>query len=185
MKYLSKYEIAFKGLKEGKHQFTFEIDDRFFEQFDNSEVKRGKAVANVILTKQSTLMILDLTVNGEVELLCDRCLESYLQPTSNSSKLYIKFGAVAEDSGEDIIVITHDEYEINAAQYLYELIILGLPIKHAHPFDAKGNSTCDPEMENKLNEYLVEESTESENEETDDDEPIDERWSELKKLLDK
>ena len=179
MRYLSKYDIAFKGLREGRHQFEFDIDDKFFEKFENSEVVIGDLKAAVELTKQSTLMIIEMAVEGTVELLCDRCLENYNQAVSNESKMYIKFGAEAEELNDDVIVLPLEENQINIAQYLYELIILGLPIKHVHPDDEEGNSACNPEMLDKLNEYLVEELDEEEN-----DEPIDERWSELKKLLD-
>ena len=180
MRYLSKYDIAFKGLKEGKHQFEFEIDDKFFERFENSEVTKGALIGTVEINKQSTLMILEMAVNGTVELLCDWCLENYQQPVTNQSKMYIKFGAEAEELNDDVIVLPLEDNQINVAQYLYELIILGLPIKHVHPDDEEGNSTCDPEMLGKLNEYLVEEVDDDE----EVDEPIDERWSELKKLLD-
>ena len=181
MKYLAKYDIAFKGLKEGKHQFEFEIDDKFFEQFENSMVEKGTVDAEVLFTKQSTLLILNMSVKGSVELLCDRCLENYQQELTNSSTLYVKFGNKNEEDNDEIIVIPFEENQIQLAQYLYELIILGLPIKHVHPIDKDGNSTCDPEMENKLNEYLVEEVSDLDNNE---EEPIDERWNELKKLLD-
>lgn len=180
MRYLSKYNIAFKGLKEGKHQFEFEIDDKFFERFENSEVTKGELVGEVEINKQSTLMILEMAVKGTVELLCDRCLEDYWQPVNNQSKMYIKFGAEAEDLNDDVIVLPLDENQINVAQYFYELIILGLPIKHVHPDNKDGKSTCNPEMLKKLNEYLVDEVDDDE----ETDEPIDERWSELKKLLD-
>jgi uncharacterized protein len=177
MDYLSKYAIAFKGLKEGSHSFEFEIDDKFFEKFENSEVQKGSLKADVVLTKQSTLMILDLAVKGTVELICDRCLEVYHQKIKNESKMFVKFSHNEdEDMSEEIIVISYEEYQINVAQYLYELIILGLPIRHIHP-TKKGKSECNPEMVEKLNQYLVEEAPEEE-------EPIDERWSELKKLLD-
>lgn len=181
MRYFSEYDIAFKGLKEGLHQYNFEIDDKFFEQFENSLVVKGKVMANVTLTKQSTLLILDMEIEGSVELQCDRCLENYQQSVTNNNKMYVKFGTEAEDQSDEIIVISFDEHELNLAYYLYELIILGLPIQHVHPMDEQGNSTCDPEMLEKLNEYLVEEEDISSEE---DDEPIDERWSELKKLLD-
>lgn len=182
MRYISKYDIAFKGLKEGIHQFVFDIDDKFFEQFENSLVESGNITADVELTKQSTLMILNMTVSGNVELQCDCCLDYYLQPVSNNNKMYVKFGHKEEDESDDIIVVPFEENKLNIVQYLYELIILGLPIQHFHPNDKNGNSTCNPEMLEKLNEYLVDENIEDN--EDDNDEPVDERWNELKKLLD-
>ena len=179
MNYLSKYDIAFKGLIAGDHHFEFECDDKFFDKFENSEVKLGQVDAKVKLTKQSTLMILEIAVKGTVELMCDRCLDNYQQKVKNKSKLFIKFGKEAEEMSDDVIVITTDEYHINSAQYIYELIILGLPIKHVHPNDKKGNITCNPEMVKTLNKYLVEEEDIQ-----DEEPPVDDRWSELKKLLD-
>jgi uncharacterized metal-binding protein YceD (DUF177 family) len=123
-------------------------------------------------------MILELSVKGTVDLLCDRCLDFYSQKVNSKSKLFVKFGHQEEDDGDEIIINFYDDYQINVAQYLYELVILGLPIKRVHPMDETGQSTCDPEMLKKLDEYLVEESQE------EDDEPVDERWNELKKLLD-
>jgi uncharacterized protein len=177
MNYLSKYEIAFKGLKEGVHQFNYELDNKFFDKFENSEVKKGFLKAEVSLTKQTTLMILEFSVKGTVELVCDRCLDNYNQKVSNKSKLFVKFGSEDEELSEDVLLISHDEFQINVAQYFYELVILGLPIKRVHPVDKKGQSACDPEMIKKLNEYLVIEQ------ETEEQEPVDERWNELKKLI--
>jgi uncharacterized protein len=177
VKYLSKYEIAFKGLKEGDHQFEFELDDAFFDKFENSEVKKGSLVAKVLLTKQSTLLILEFTVKGYVELMCDRCLDQYNQKINNKNKLFVKFGLEEEEMSDDVIVISFEDHQINVAQYLFELVILGLPIKHVHP-NKKGKSTCDPEMIKKLDEYLVNDDSDVE------EEPVDDRWNELKKLLD-
>jgi uncharacterized metal-binding protein YceD (DUF177 family) len=178
VKYLSKYEIAFKGLKEGSHQFDFELDDRFFEEFENSDVKNGSLKAKVLLTKQSTLMILEFAVKGTVEMMCDLCLDKYNQKVNNKSKLFVKFGAEGEEMSDEIIVISFEDHQINVAQFLYELIILGLPMKHVHPVDKNGKSTCDPEMINKLNDYVINEFC------NEEEEPVDERWNELKKLLD-
>lgn len=180
MDFLSKYEIAFKGLAEGSHQFNYEIDDRFFEKFENSLVVKGQLIANVTFNKQSTLLSIDMAVKGTVELMCDRCLDNYDQKVKHKSKLFVKFGSQTEEMSDEMIVIPLDQHLIDISQYLYELIVLGLPIKHVHPNNKSGKSDCNPEMINKLNEYLVEEVSAGAEEEP----VIDERWNELKKLLD-
>ena len=40
MDVLKKYSIAFKGLGEGTHRFDMKVDDRFFEAFEGSEIRR-------------------------------------------------------------------------------------------------------------------------------------------------
>jgi uncharacterized metal-binding protein YceD (DUF177 family) len=177
MNYLSKYEIAFKGLKEGIHRFDYELDDKFFDKFGNSDVKKGSLKAEVILTKQSTLLIFEFSAKGFVELVCDRCLDFYNQKVNNKSKLFVKFGQEDQELSDDVIMISQDEYQINVAQYFYELVVLGLPIMHVHPTDKNGKSACDPEMIKKLNEYLIDDII------PETQEPVDERWNELKKLI--
>ena len=155
------------------------MDDQFFEKFENSEVKKGSLKADVVLTKQTTLMIFEFAVKGTVELLCDRCLDNYQQKVKNKSKLFVKFGHEEEELSDDVIVIDYEEFQLNVARFLYELVILGLPVKRTHPVDKNGKSGCDPEMIKKLNEYLITEETVS------DEEPVDDSWKEeLKKLLD-
>lgn len=180
MDFLSRYEIAFKGLKEGSHGFDYDIDDQFFENIESSLVSKGKLKAKVDLQKQSNLLIIEMRVKGTVELMCDRCLENYNQKLKTKEKLIVKFGNENETLSDDLIVLPVDEHQINIAQYLYEQIILGLPIKHVHPDDKDGYSTCNPEMLEKLDQYLVHET---ENE-TENEPVIDERWNELKKLID-
>lgn len=180
MNNLSEYKIAFKGLKEGDHLFEFKINDRFFDNFENSMVAQGDLIAEVVLKKQSALLILDLSVKGEVTLQCDRCLDDYRQPIKNAIRLYVKFGEEAEDQGDEIIIIPHEEYQIDVAHYLYELIILGLPIKHVHPTKKGGESRCNPEMIDQLKKYDLNREEES----TKTEPPVDERWLKLKNLLD-
>jgi uncharacterized metal-binding protein YceD (DUF177 family) len=180
MSYLSRYEIAFKGLKEGKHQFDYELDEKFFEKFENSEVEKGTIDAQVVLIKSSALLTLEMTVKGQVELMCHRCLDNYWQPVYGESRLFIKFGAESDEMSHDLIVIPNNSDHINAAQYLYELVILSLPIMHVHLPDQNGKSTCNTEMIKKLNQYLV-----TEEESTKNAEPkVDERWNDLRKLID-
>jgi len=177
--YRSKYVIAFKGLKEGKHRFAFEIDEPFFDLFENSEVKKGSVTVIVTLTRQSNLLVVETEMKGRVELLCDRCLEPYDQRIRCSNTLYVKFGAEEEELNDDVIVLPYEEHQIDLAQSFYEQVILSLPIKRIHPKGPDGKRNCNPDMVEKLSYYLVDESAPPVEEQSDD------RWKELKKLFDK
>ena len=48
------YTIPLSGLKEGHHTIDFEIDNEFFEKFEESEVKEGSLVANIEMDKRSS-----------------------------------------------------------------------------------------------------------------------------------
>ena len=173
MSILSFYNIAFKGLSQGKHVFEYEVDDKFFVEFDGGVVDEGNVNVRVTLEKQSSLMILWFDVEGTVHVQCDRCLEMYDQPIKGLERIFVKFGEKEYTEGDDVIWVSVNDYQLNLAQLIYEFICLAVPIKRVHPDDKDGNSTCDPEMIEKLEKYVVKE-----------DEIKNPVWNDLKKLLD-
>ena len=166
------YTIGISGLKEGRHTIDFEIDNKFFESFEESEIKEGSLFANIELEKRSSHIDLFIRISGKVKVCCDRCLEMFFYPVECENRLLVKLGKKIEDSDPDIISLTTDEHELDLQQHFYEYIHLALPIKRVHPDDENGNSTCDPVMLKKLKELIVEEENEN-----------DPRWDELKKLM--
>jgi len=166
------YTIPLGGLKEGRHTIDFEIDKEFFEEFEESEVKEGSLIANIVMDKRSSHLDLAIMISGNVRICCDRCLEMFFHPVICENRLLVKFGKTIEDIDPDILSLPIGENELDLQQHIYEFILLALPIKRVHPNDTNGNSTCDPEMLKKLDELIVEEDTEA-----------DPRWNELKKLM--
>ena len=67
MKSLSPYLIKFSGLKEGIHLFNYEIGNKFFKNFDYYDFLDAKLFAKLELEKQSTLLNLKFSFNGEIE----------------------------------------------------------------------------------------------------------------------
>jgi uncharacterized protein len=166
------YTIPLSGLKEGRHNIDFEIDNKFFEKFEESEVKEGSLVADVVLDRRSSHFDLTIRITGSVRICCDRCLEMFSHPVSCENRLFVKFGESQDETDPDILYLPFGETELDLQQHLYEFIMLALPIKRVHPDDKDGNSTCDPAMLKKLDELIVDEESES-----------DPRWDELKKLM--
>jgi len=174
--YLSAYSIHFKGLKVGKHLFNFEVDKKFFEEFEEGEIKQGLLQVDVILTKQSQMLDLNISINGSVEVVCDRCLDCFDYPISYKGSLFVKFGEEKAEEGEEIIILSNDDYEINLAQYIYESISLSLPYQRYHGINGlKGK--CDKEMIEKLKSHLS--SNSKKKEEAID---VDPRWNKLKDI---
>ena len=173
----TKYSIEFKGLKEGLHDYEFEVDNKFFEHFNKSLVEVGAVKAVVQLEKRSSFLKLNLLLNGWIELTCDNCLELYHQNIEMETEQFVKFGEETEfDEGDNVIWVLPEEHAINLAQVIYEYIILSIPLRQVHP-DETGENSCNPEMIKKLNEYT---HHEAENEDKDDE--IDPRWAALKNL---
>ena len=170
MGWRAKYDMEFKGLKDGLHEFEFEVEDTFFEHFEQGLVKVGSIHVKLKLEKRSSFLKLFFKLNGWVELICDRCLENYRQKLKHKSELFVKFGE-SDYEDDEIIWVLPEEHRINLAQLIYEYIVLSIPIRHVHP-DKKGASGCNIEMLETLKKY--------EHKKEEKDEITDPRWSALK-----
>ena len=176
MKELKEYIIPFVGLKLGEHHFEYEIDNKFFQHFEYDEFNEVDVKIDLNFQKKTTLLELLFSASGSVNVNCDITNEPYNQEIEDIYKLVVKFGEEYNDDNEDILIVPHGEYEINVAQYIYELIILAVPAKRVHPGVEDG--TLKSEILSKLEEL----SPNKEKEEKTSEE-IDPRWNNLKKLL--
>jgi len=175
MNYLSQFTIPFSGLNEGTHLFDFSADQRFFAGFENSEIEKGNVNIEVELEKRTTYLRLTFMLAGQIELICDRCLEPFLQPIESRNLLLVKFSETETDDGDEVIYIHPGAHQIQVAKLIYEFIVLSIPIRRVHPDDQDGESLCDPAMLRKLDEYKAPYLPDSE--------PIDPRWNDLKKII--
>lgn len=175
MKSLLQYSIPYTGLKLGIHQFEFEVDDAFFNEFEYSLVKSGKLKVDLELEKQETMMILHFRISGEMMLGCDVCLADYPYQVKIDERQIAKFTANLdlEEDTEEIIVLTKNENEINVASLIYEYINLAVP--YINRCSDEGNTKwCDQEMIEKLRQLSG-----GTDQETND---VDPRWEALKNI---
>jgi uncharacterized metal-binding protein YceD (DUF177 family) len=176
MKALKDFTIQFVGLKEGEHNFDYTIGNTFFKNFEYEEFNEVDVKVDLKLIKKSTLLELYFDASGFINVNCDLTNEPYNQDIEDEFKLVVKFGSEYNDDNEDILIIPHGEYEINVAQYIYELIVLAVPAKRVHPGIEDG--TLKSEILSKLEELSPKEVKEDKT-----SEEIDPRWNNLKKLL--
>ncbi len=173
---LKEYNIQFIGLKDGKHDFKYTIDNTFFKNFEFDEFNKVNIQQHVTLTKKPTLLELHFRAIGTVNVQCDVSSEYYNESIDSEFDLIVNFGDAFNDENEAILILPHGEYEVNIAQYIYELIVLSLPVKRVHPGVLDG--TLNSEILNKLEELSPKKLEHKENVED-----IDPRWDKLKKLL--
>lgn len=176
MKALKAYTIPFIGLKIGEHHFDYQIDNTFFQNFEYDEFNAVDVKIDLKFEKKTTLLELLFSAEGVVNVNCDITNEPYNQAINDELKLVVKFGDAYNDDNEDILIVPHGDYEINVAQYIYELIVLAVPTKRVHPGVEDG--TLQSDILSKL-----EELSPNEDKETKSSEDIDPRWNNLKKLL--
>ncbi|SMC76925.1 Uncharacterized metal-binding protein YceD, DUF177 family [Pedobacter africanus] len=176
LKPLKQFSIPFTGLKIGKHQFDFEIDNSFFDAFEYSLVKKGNLKAEVELDKQETMLILQFRINGTIVLDCDKCLAEFEAPISIQERQIVKFAEDELESDDlEIIVLSKKESEINVAELIYEFITVSVPYIKICEENGTGVK-CDQEMIARLESLAVGSQQE---EEQQNDDP---RWAALKKL---
>ena len=63
----SQYKIKFGGLSFGEHQFEFEVNEKFFEQFSDSEITSANISVKANLIKQNSLMHVLFSFEGVVK----------------------------------------------------------------------------------------------------------------------
>ncbi|MEO9964624.1 MAG: DUF177 domain-containing protein [Reichenbachiella sp.] len=177
MKENRQYRIDIYGLKLGVHDFDFEFDKKLFENIEDSVIESGHGQCTVRLDKKETLISIDFKIEGVIELICDRSLESFDYSVQIEENLIVKYGEEFDDSRDDLLIITDTQESINVESFIYEYLTLAVPMKKVHP-----DFLDDDEDENEIAFVYTSEDEEIEDEK--DSEVIDPRWAALKNIKD-
>jgi len=175
-----EYVIPFVGLKLAKHKFEYQINNAFFEIFDYNEFQNSDIKVNVILDKKSNLLEIDFKHKGTVNVPCDLTGEDFDLPVKGKLKLIVRFGETFNNDNEELLILPFGEFEIDIAQYIYEMIVLSIPLRRVHPGVKDGSLKT--EALTKLKELAIEEEKKEHKEEKEQDN-TDPRWDKLKQLL--
>ena len=170
---LKQFNIPFVGLKEKSHLFEYQIDKTFFEAFNFDEYFNATIKVEVTLNKKSTMLQLTFDAKGTVNVTCDVSGELFDQEIEATLPLIVKFGEEFNDDNEEILILPYSEFQVNVAQYIYEMIVLSVPTKRVHPNVLDG--TMESEALKKLDTLKVTEEKTTEN--------VDPRWDKLKSLI--
>lgn len=181
------YNIVLKDLNNEIKTLEFELDDAYFKKIDSPEVQRGKVNALVTVQRKLATFELNFKLEGIITIPCDRCLDDMEQPIHHKEKLQVKFGQQFSEEDE-IVIVPENEGSINIAWFLYEFIVINIPIKHVHPV-----GECNKTMVTKLKKHIIhQKGDESEEDDilTDDDDfsnedtQTDPRWDSLQNISD-
>lgn len=175
-KALQEYDIKFVGLAEGIHHFEYELSEEFFKKLDYNEMGQTHLKAKVSLDKKANRLELAARMEGFTQLCCDITDRPFHYPLELRSELLVNFGEEFDNSDDEIWIIPEREHKLNIAQFLYEMVVVNLPMKKIHPKVQSGE--IGGEILEKLKEYSPENTREEQKEE------IDPRWNKLRDLLD-
>ncbi len=168
---LETYKIDLKGLQEDVTIREYDLDDCFFESLQDAQLEHGSLHVSVSIRKMSGFFELLFHTAGSVTVSCDRCLDDMEQSIEADNRLVVKLGDTNSDD-DDTVIVNEDEGIIDVSWFIYEFVMLAIPIKHVH---APGK--CNSAMTQKLNELSG--AVRSGEEEAG---AIDPRWEALSKL---
>ena len=170
------YIIPFVGLSLGFHEFKFDITDAFFDGFEYSIIHKAATNVVLMLEKKETMLVGKYSIDGVVDINCDRCEDPMSVAIFGEYQLIYKFGTEPSDD-ESLIIVYPEEFEIDIRENILELITVSLPNRVVHD-----EGDCNQEMISILEEYILVSENESEKKEQLDDDEIDPRWSVLNRL---
>ena len=150
MEVFKEFTLPFVGLKYGKHNFSFVIDNKFFKHFEFTDFNDTELAGKLVLDKKPSFLELHFAVQGKASLSCDVSMEWFDHKIDTEFDLIVKFGISSENDPDEILVIPEGSYQINVAQHFYEMIVLSLPYKRVHPGIKDG--TLHSDILNKLKE---------------------------------
>lgn len=156
---LVQFNIPVSGLGDGVHSFDFQIDSSFFEHFEKSPIQEGQFTVKAYFDKRPDLYVLSFDISGSFKTTCDRCLEDLNLPIKSSESLMVKFDETEHEEA-DIVYIIQGAKNFNIAKYIYEFILLAIPMIKTHEL---ADLDCDEEMTKFLEIEETEEPDASEN----------------------
>lgn len=131
---LTQYTIPLQSLSEGIYHLQYKIEKEFIELQNIENMLNAEVTVKVIFTKRAQIHTLELSMNGTVEMPCDRCLEPVTIAIKNSQECVVKLDANEEEFAdtEYVICINSHDKELDITHILYENLLLSLPLKKTH-----------------------------------------------------
>ena len=160
-------KIRLSGLKPGIYNYEIDLDERFFEGFENGEIEGGRVHFDVRMERTERLTMLNIRMEGTLSTWCDRCLGSMEVPVQGEETLQIRQSDTEQSDDEQVAILPEDATEIDLAPWLYEYAAVRLPMRHMHP-----DGECDPEMTKYIGTDVADKPAEY----------TDPRWDALKEL---
>jgi uncharacterized protein len=171
------YKANIVGLTNTVHHFEFEVGSDFFSRYGTELLSEGALTAEVTLDKRETFIDATFAIKGSIKLICDRSLDPFDFPIKTKKKLVFKYGDADEEISDEIVMINRDSESLELGQYIFEFIVLEIPMKKLHP-RYQDEEDDDDESGGKI----IYKSKSSDDSDSEDGGDIDPRWEILKKL---
>ncbi len=172
MKSPSPLLVKFSGLKEGIHNFNFDIGKKFFESFEYDDFIDVDILTKLKLEKKINMLNLDFFFSGTVKVPCDLTMEPFDIDIKTDYSLIVKFAENKHSTDDKIIFLSTGTSNIDISTIIFETIVLEVPQKRVHPGIKDGSLKS--EILDKLEDLKPKELFLNKR---------DPRWDKLKELL--
>lgn len=158
-----EFEIAFVGLKPGVHEFNYEINNRFFEEYNDQDFRNPDACVKLLLEKSNGFMLLRFQVGGKAEVTCDRCGNNLPIQLFEDFSVTIKMTDDPELMNEqeedpDVYYISRGESHIDVKDWIYEFVNLSFPMQKTCEYEKMDGPYCNPAAREMLNNWKQDEN---------------------------
>lgn len=171
-----EFEIAWQGLKPGLHQYTYDIGERFFDNGVELDFSEPDLHVRLNFNKENGFFLLEFQVTGSVLLPCDRCGDLFRMEIWDEFKLLVKLADLEKNEQQepdaDVVFISRAETVLDVREWVYEYVILSIPLQRLHPNLQNGQPGCNAEALKYLNNISV----------AEDDSAESDIWKDLKDL---
>ncbi|MFT3679766.1 MAG: YceD family protein [Ferruginibacter sp.] len=146
-----EFEIAFVGLKPGIHEFTYDIDDKFFAGLETREFSNCHAKVKLSLDKKSSFMMLKFEVGGKADVICDRCSNTITIDLWDEFNMLVKMVENPDQMNEqeddpDVFYISKTESHLYLNNWLFEFVSLSVPAQKTCSPEEFGGPGCNKEV---------------------------------------
>ncbi len=176
------YDIAFVGLKQGIHEYHYQVNDKFFEAYQEQDFRHCSANIKLTLDKQNGFMLLKFEVGGVLETTCDRCGSSVLPMNLwDEFNVVVKLAEEPDSMNEqeedpDVYYIGRGESHLHIADWIFEFVNLSIPMQRMCSEEKMGSQYCNNDVLDMLKK--------GEDEPNGNDNPIWKGLEKIKKDLD-
>ena len=167
------YSIRYAGLSEGSHEFIFDVHEDFFKDYyPETEILGADIKLQIRAEKSPSMLMLELIFSGNISVECDRCLDPCTVPVSAVQKLIFTASDDRMQNGkidDTMIAISPESDSVMLDEYVYDFILLSLPLRRVHDENEGTDSACNQEMLERINTLQNEKKT-------------DPRWEKLNQI---
>jgi uncharacterized metal-binding protein YceD (DUF177 family) len=158
-----EFEIAFVGLKPGLHEFNYQVNDRFFEEYNEQDFRNADARVRLLLEKNNGFMILRFEIGGKAEVTCDRCVNNLPIQLFDEFRVTVKITDDPElmnnqEEDPDVYYISRGESHIDIKDWIYEFVNLSIPMQKTCEYENMDGPYCDAAAREVLNNMKPEDN---------------------------